>query len=305
MSLVTSDFNALLHEPGLRSIAENSIKEQPVFFKQIFKVEKAPKGQRYLEWAYMAGVGLIPEEIGELSPSAQLDGGLSDKIRYRWSWRRAKFLYTQRAAEFDRYNTLKRMAASMTPAMLKTLDLLAHQHLNNALTTGKVGGWDRKILGATNHSLIKTSSTYSNVTVPMAASMGLLRVIDRYGANIPDEYGFSTPSTRVRIVVPREDITTWEQLLNSSTEVGQPNSAVINPFKGKYELIPDPYLDGSVLTAVVLYDDAELQWFDYDAVSTQLRMENDRDVPQMVYQVRWGGASGWNDARRILIIPAA
>jgi hypothetical protein len=300
----TSLFNSLLHESGLQSIAENTIKQHPVYRTKIFQVERAAPNQPLIQRAFYAGVGLIPVEAGETAPHAPLEFTVSDKVIYRFTFRRGKLSFTERALQYDNYNVLKRAASTLSPQMVKTLDLEAHAVLNNATTAGRVGGWDRLSLSNLSHRLLKTSATYSNRTAPMTASMALLRVIDRYGKNIPDEMGLASPSMKATIYVPAEDESVWRQLLGSNTEAGQANSGVINPYLNRYEIVPLPWLDGTLHTAFVVYDESPLIWYDHMPIQTQLRTTVDTDVKMMVYGVMAGYGYGWDDARRVLHVPA-
>jgi len=109
---------------------------------------------------------------------------------------------------------------------------------------------------------------------------------------------------KATILVPAEDESVWRQLLGSNTEAGQSNSAVINPYLNRYEIVPLPWLDGTLHTAFVVYDESPLTWYDHMPMQTSLRTTVDSDIKMMVYGVMSGYGHGWDDARRILHIPA-
>lgn len=298
--VITSDFDARLHDSDLRGIAELAMNEYPPFYRSLFKSGGDLK-KKYYQEAFQSEVDLIPQELSETSPAAPVNYAISDEIVVRAKWRRGSFTYLQRASTFDQFNSLKRAAGSMGRQMVRAHELVAHSVFNLATDSAELVAWDRKTFANTAHKLIKSSATYSN-TVVGTANFSLLRTIKQYGASIPNDNGWPTTSMKIVIHHPTDDDSVWEQLIKSPTQYDQTNSGVINPFQS-FTHVSNPHLDGSVLNAVVLYDTPDMVWFDVEPTNTYTYNEN--NPRSIVHVIEWGGMPVIQDTRRVLFVTAS
>lgn len=298
--VITSDFDARLHDSDLRGVTELAMNEYQPFYRSMFKTEGGLNKKYYRE-AYQSEVGIIPQELSETLPAAPVNYSISDEFVVRAKWRRASFTYLQRALKFDQFGSLKRAADSMGRQMVRAHELVAHSVFNLATDAAELVGWDRKTFANSAHKLINSSATYSN-TVVGTASFSLLRTIRQYGAAIPDDNGNPRPALKTVIYHPSDDDSIWEQLIKSPTQYDQANAAVINPFQNVVH-VSDPHLDGSVLTAVVLYDQPDLSWFDVEPTNTYTYNEN--NPRSMVHVIEWGGMPVVKDTRKVLFVTAS
>lgn len=291
---VPQNLNAILHRPGLRKLTDAGLNAYPALYPNFFEVTTSNKP--WEEEAMWAGVGVPQKVESDVEVTPQMEASLGPPVRIRHSTYRGAYMFTKKAARDDRWNWLRKAASSMGEGMRELHELLAHELLNNAQS--RIVGWDRKPLAATDHKLIGTSATYSNLFPASGPSYALLSEIRKYGLKMPDDRGFTRRAQNVKIFVPEEDVPIWEQYVKSSTDPTQQNPNVINPYQN-VQVFGDPYL--TAYTAVVIYDMPRSYWFNRFGPNTDTF--NKDDPPALVHRIWWEGSQMIVDARNFAFIP--
>lgn len=112
-----------------------------------------------------------------------------------------------------------------------------------------------------SHTLVHSSSTWSNLVPanPVFGKAGLLAAELLFKTNVLDNFGVNKPLIATTLITTNDPTLVYNvrQVMNSTTELGQSNSGVINALN-KYKHVVLPRLDS---TATGAYDASKKDWW--------------------------------------------
>lgn len=236
--------NATLVRRGLGSIVKNGFEDIVSVHTEFLTVDSSD-GQ-YIEKAFHSELGAA-QRIGD--PSSQglrdelprLDGELSPVVRKYFSRYGAAYEFYDEEADDDMYGVIRAIGTSLGKSMRYTMEISAHDLLNNGEDSGFPQGWQGSALFRSGHGLLNSSETVTNLLSAVGPSFAGLANIYAYGDSFVDDQGMPTPIRPVRIITGMRNTYLWRQVMDSGTQIGQANSSVINPYSS-IDVVGSQYL---------------------------------------------------------------
>lgn len=226
-------FNATLVRRGLGEIVKNGFEDIVSYHTEFLNVDSGD-GQ-YVEKAFHSDLGPArrigdPSSQGIRDELPRLQGEISPVVRkYYNRWGGAYEFYDDEADD-DMYGVIRAIGTSLGKSMRYAMEVSAHDLLNNGESASFPQGWQNKALFASDHGLLNSSTTVGNILAPTGPSFAGLANAIAYGESFVDDQGMPTPLRPVLFVTGMRNQYLWQQVMQSPTQPGQPNSAVINPY---------------------------------------------------------------------------
>lgn len=238
-------FNATLVRRGLGEIVKNGFEDIVTYHTEFLNIDSSD-GQ-YIEKAFHSDLGPA-QRIGD--PSSQglrdelprLQGEISPVVRKYFSRFGSSYEFYDDEADDDMYGVIRAIGTSLGKSMRYAMEVSAHDLLNNGESASFPQGWQNKALFATDHGLLNSSTTVSNKLAAGGPSFASLANLIAYGESFVDDQGMPTPLRPVLILTGLRNQYLWNQVMQSPTQMGQPNSAVINPYSS-IRVIGSQYLE--------------------------------------------------------------
>lgn len=302
MSVITENFDAKFHRAPFRKFTMEGMEQIPRNHQDYLNV-MSTNNDVELDVIH-SGLGAVPEVNSDLEQTPTTTFKTSDPVGYRQVEYRQQYIYTRNAAMKDKTGTVTSVVRSMGEGAAYTIETVAADIFN--LNTTTTGGWDGKALAATDHELLNSNDTYSNIAVAGGPNFATLQTIYNYfRKGIKNDQGFIVPVEVDAIEVAPELVPAWRQLLGDNTQPGQDNPSVSNPYRGM--LTPDKVRENVYLTnsfdTHVLGMGHHLNMFVFEQPRT--RTWNDDDPEAIHHWIGMQFVKGWTDARRYLYIPGA
>lgn len=247
--------SATLVRRGLGAIVKNGF-EDIVSVHTEFLTTDSSDGQ-YIERGFHSELGAA-QRIGD--PSSQglrdelprLDGEISPIVRKYFSRYGAAYEFVDEEADDDMYGVIKAIGTSLGKSMRYTMEISAHDLLNNGEDSNFPQGWQSSALFRAGHGLLNSTETVTNLLAAVGPSFAGLANIYAYGDSFIDDQGMPTPIRPVRIITGLRNTYLWKQVMESSTQIGQSNSSVINPYSS-IDVVGSQYL-ANPADSYILYE---------------------------------------------------
>jgi phage major head subunit gpT-like protein len=262
---ISASFGKLL-EPGLRKIFFESYKEIPEQYSKVFNILTSSKAVEH-DWG-MGALGDWVKRADELSPVdyGKVSAGL-DRT-YTHSAYTKGFMIGRELYDDDQYNQIEKLPKSLARGCRAFIEKNTMSLLQNAFSadiggTGKSAIYDGKALCATNHALLDSVKTVSNLQTGGLTKPNLEAAILKMRGTL-DEAGNLITMIPKRLIVPPALEMTAKTLLQSDLTPGGNNND-INTAKGILELVVLDYLGsangGSDTQWFIQADEHEMNFF--------------------------------------------
>lgn len=242
--MATQGLSATLVRRGLGEIIKNGFEDITSYHTEFLNVENGD-GQ-YIERAFHSELGPA-QRIGDPGSQGLRDEvpkdtfELSPVVRKYYSRYGLGYEFIEDEADDDLYNIIRGVGSSLGKSMRYAMEVSAHDLLNNGEDASYGQGWEDTALYKAGHGLLKSTETVDNLLQATGPSTAALANIYAYGDNFIDDQGMPTPIRPVLLLTGTRNVYLWNQIMNSSTQVGQPNAAVSNPY-GAIRVIGTQYL---------------------------------------------------------------
>lgn len=238
-------FSATLVRRGLGEIVKNGFEDIVTYHTEFLTVDSSD-GQ-YIEKAFRSDLGPAqrlgdPSSQGLRDELPRLNGEISPVVRKYFSRWGASYEFYDDEADDDMYGVIRGIGTSLGKSMRYSMEVSAHDLLNNGESSSFPQGWQGKALFATDHGLLNSTTTVSNVLASGGPSFASLANLIAYGESFVDDQGMPTPLRPVLILTGMRNQYLWNQVMQSPTQIGQPNSSVINPYSS-IRVIGSQYLE--------------------------------------------------------------
>jgi len=244
---------ATLVRRGLGEIVKNGFEDIVTVHTEFLNVDNGD-GQ-YIERGFYSELGPA-QRIGDPGSQGLRDelpravGQISPVIRKYYSRHGLAHEFVNEEADDDMYGVIRAIGTSLGKSMRYAMEVSAHDILNNGEDSAYPQGWQDKALFATDHGLLNSTETVSNLLSPTGPSWAGLANIYGYGDSFVDDQGMPTPIRPTKIVTGPRNAYLWQQVMGSNTQLGQSNPNVINPY-GSIQVIASQYLSNPNDTYVV------------------------------------------------------
>lgn len=275
----------------------------------------SPQKSQYKQWCKesdMPDNWVDDQEYGgpgllALKPEGQeiQSGAINEGVttRYIASTYARKLTVTEEALEDQKYEKVIDAARRLKRVAYKTVDINAHQMLNNGFDT-TVPGSDGLPLWSASHTL-PGGGTFSNLGASAAPSVAALTTVVTQMRKMVGHDGIAEGYAPTRVLSPTEQWGDWTEILKSTKEPVNDNFARINVINSEYNLQYSDlkFWDGSATDWAVQTDnDNQLQ------VKWRRRLKSnswvDNSGMNMLYSVSGRWVPGWSDARNSVGVDA-
>lgn len=232
--MAVQGLNATLVRRGLGSVVLNGFEDISTYHTEFLNVDSGD-GQ-YIERAFHSELGTAqrlgdPSSQGLREELPRATFQMSPVVRKYYSRYGLAYEFVDDEADDDLYGVVRSVGSSLGKSMRHAMEVSAHDLLNN----GEDGalfpqGWESTALYKTGHGLLNSTSTVDNLLSPTGPSFAGLSNIWAYGDSFVDDQGMPTPIRPVLMLTGPRNAYLWNQIMQSSTQIGQNNSAVINPY---------------------------------------------------------------------------
>lgn len=238
-------FSATLVRRGLGEIVKNGFEDIVTYHTEFLNVDSGD-GQ-YIEKAFHSELGPArrigdPSSQGLRDELPRLEATLSPVVRKYYSRFGAAHEFYDDEADDDMYGFIRSAGSSLGKSMRYAMEVSAHDLLNNGDDSAFAQGWQDKALYATDHGLLNSTTTVSNILASTGPSFAGLANIIAYGESFVDDQGMPTPIRPTLLVTGMRNAYLWQQVMQSPTQIGQPNSSVINPYSS-IRVLASQYLE--------------------------------------------------------------
>ncbi len=232
--MATQTLSATLLRRGIASITKNGFEDITTFHTEFLGVGTGD-GQ-YTEEAFHAELGTAqrigdPGSQGLRDPLPRATFPVSPVVRVFYSRFGLAYEFIDDEADDDLYGIIRQVGSSLGKSLRHRMEVDSHDLLNNGEDgTNFPQGWQATALFKAGHGLLNSTDTVDNLLAPSGPSFAGIANIYSYGDSFVDDQGMPTPIRPVLILTGPRNSYLWTQALQSPTQVGQPNSAVRNPY---------------------------------------------------------------------------
>lgn len=301
MAMVTSSFAPLL-TPGLRREFFQFLKEQPLMYKTLFRVDKSKKS--YEEDFVMAGLGTVPVK-GEGVGTAYQDPVRGGVKRFTHVSYGLGFRVTREMKDDDQYGPSKRMNESLGRSFRNRINTDTFDPYNNGFSGTTHTTADGVVLFSTSHTLTRTGATQANrpSTDADLSSTTLQAALETF-YNIQTEEGFYAQLKPECLLIPTSSIWIAKELLESELNPSNANNAINTLLGEGIRWKTSPFLsDSDAWFLQTLGRDNPLTWLqrtgieydssdDFDSGDTKvkgyMRYSYGATIPQGIYGTSGG-----------------
>jgi phage major head subunit gpT-like protein len=295
---ISASFGKLL-EPGLRKIFFESYKEIPEQYTKIFNMLTSSKAVEH-DW----GMGALGDWVKRADELSAVDyGKLSPGLdrTYTHSAFTKGFMIGRELYDDDQYNQIEKLPKALARSCRAFIEKDAVKLLQNAFSAdvggvGKSAIYDGKALCATNHALLDSAKTCSNLMTGGLTKANLETAIMKMRSTL-DEAGNLITMIPKKLVVPPALEFTARTILETDKIPGSNNND-INTVKGRLELVVIDYLGsangGSDTQWFIIADEHEMNFF--WRVKPEFKWDEDFDTFVAKYRgyMRYSfGVSDW------------
>lgn len=233
--MATQALSATLVRRGLGEIVKNGFEDITSFHTEFLTVENGD-GQ-YIEKAFHSELGPA-QRVGDPGSQGLRDEApratfeMSPVVRKYYSRYALAYEFVQDEADDDLYGVIRTVGGSLGKSMRYAMEVSGHDLLNNGEDgTNYPQGWEDAALFQNSHGLLNSTETVDNLLAATGPSFAGLANIHSYGDNFIDDQGMPTPIRPTLILTGTRNRYLWNQVLESGTQIGQPNPDVINPYE--------------------------------------------------------------------------
>jgi phage major head subunit gpT-like protein len=293
MASLRANFGDLL-EPGFREIFDDTFKEMPQVFPQLFHVNTSSKQDE--KDSAVSGFGLM-QQTGEGESVDYEDPVQMYDVRYTHLKYTKGFKISEELYEDDQYSVMNRKPAALARSARRTAESSAADVFNNAFSTSYTGG-DAKPLISVSHPRSDGGSSQSNGS---ATGITLTEENLETGRTASRKQ-LDDKGMRIQ-VMPNTILTTVENekqtnIIVNSTMRSDTADNDLNFYKGKYKIIAWEYLTINT-TAWFLIDSAqhEINWF--WRIKPEFKQDSAFDTGMALYKTRARFSNGFSDWRGV------
>lgn len=301
-TIVSENFDAKFHRVPFRRASMEGMEDIPRVHGRYLNVEST---DNIVEMDFLFnGLPAVPKVSSDLEKTPLGDFVTSNPVGYRQEEYRLQYVYTFKAARFDKTGIITDVVGSMGESAAYSIETVAASLLNNANVSGNTGGIDNLTLANSAHTLVDGTTTYSNILVAGGPNTASLQTLyNYYRKGIKNDNNRTVPVGIKAIEVAPELAPAWRQLLNSTTQPGQPNPNVPSAFRDL--LTADAVGENVYLTNTfdthILGDNHHL--FMFVAENPRTRTWNDNDPEAIHHWIGFMLVVGWTDGRRYAYMP--
>jgi phage major head subunit gpT-like protein len=279
--------------PGLNALFGLEYKRYGEEYKEVYETETSERS--FEEETKLSGFGTAPvkSEGGGVTYDTASEVYTS---RYTHETVALGFSITEEAIEDNLYDSLSsRYTKALARAMSYTKQVKAMSVLNNAFTSGYVGG-DGKVLCATDHPLINGSTNSNRPTAGVDLNETAMEAAVIQIAAWTDERGLLIAARPRKLVIPPAYMFVAKRLFGTELRVGTADND-INAMKAM-NVIPQGYSVNHFLTdtnAWFLMTDVPNGLKHFERVRMSQSMEGDFETGNVRYKARERYSFGWSD----------
>lgn len=321
-SIISQTFDAKLHRAAWSKISREGFETIPKVHSSYANV--SPSSNALETDIIYSGLGAVPKVASDTVKTPLVDFKISPKVVYRHNEYRYQYVYTKVAADDDQYGLITDVIGTMGEGAAYTMEVVAATLFNLGTDATEFATWDGKAIFATDHELVGSTETYSNITAAGTATYGQLQTIYSYFKRILNDQGFWTSVEIESIQCSPEVAPLWRQLLAASsayatlaytggvggaaayTATANTNDGIGNVYAG-LGLTPDKVVENVYLTGTddtyVVGRGKKLNMFVREAPNTDTY--NIDDPRAMAHRIQMRFSVGATDARRVLRIPGS
>jgi len=199
----------------------------------------------------------------------------------------------------DQFGIIDRMSSDLADATRDHQENLAWSVLNNGFAT--TGGFDGKALMATDHPLLKSSSTFSNMLSPaVALSVTGLESLTTRSRKMLNDSGRYTPIQIENLVVPAELEFEAQRILESEYEPFTGDNQINTMTKSRTgtKILCVPYLT-STTSWFLLANKAKHSLIWYNRSKVEYSSGKDSQTKDMLNDVMYRASVTWDDWRGV------
>lgn len=288
--MATQQLSATLVRRGLGEIVKNGFEDITSYHTEFLTTEGGD-GQ-YIEKAFHSELGPAqrmgdPDSQGLRDEFPRATFELSPVVRKYYSRYGLAYDFVDEEADDDLYGIIRTVGGSLGKSMRYAMEVSAHDLLNNGEDTNYPQGWEDKALYANDHGLLNSTETVDNLLAATGPSWAALENIYSYGDNFIDDQGMPTPIRPTLLLTGTRNEYHWRQIMQSSTQIGQPNSSVINPYN-QIRVVGTQYLSNPNDTYVFYEGRERHMWMTMRKPLTAISWdENDPARTVSAVEARW------------------
>jgi len=321
---IAQNFDAKLHRAAWSKFTMEGGEAIPRVHRTVFNVESSSNAEE--RHVLHGGLPAVPRVASDTVKTPQVSFDIAEPVIYRHDEYRYQYVYTKVAADDDQYGKIRGVVGGMGEGAAYTMEQVAANILNLGTTTTLATGWDGKALFATDHKLIGSSTTYSNITAMGGPTYATMHVIHAYFRRLLNDQGFWTPVEIESIQVAPELAPLWRNLLvnmstsnvlsyniNSGTGGSAAYSASTNSNSGianiasSLGMTPEKIVENHYLTniddTIIIGRGKHMYMYMREAPNTDTY--NIDDPKAIAHRIQMRFSTGFTDARRVLLIPGS
>lgn len=285
-----------LLEKRVRKVYFNEYLMQALLYPMVFNVVDSQKA--YEDTVKIGGLGSLKQKT-EGSPIAYDDPAQSARKRIVHVTFALGFRVSMEMMMDDQFGIIDRMSSDLADATRDHQENLAWSILNNGFATA--GGFDSKALMATDHPLLKSSSTYSNMMSPaVALSITGLESLTTRSRKLLNDSGRYTPLIIENLVVPAELEFEAQRILESDYEPFTSDNQINTMQRSRtgMKILCVPYLTStSSWFLLASKNKHSLTW--YRRTKVDYSSGKDSQTKDMLNDVMYRASVTWDDWRGV------
>lgn len=321
-SIISQNFDASLHKAAWSKLSREGMEGIPKVHSTYLNVMAS--GKPFETEVLYSGLPQVPKVASDTVETPQVDFSISPAVTYRHDEYRYQYIYTKVAADDDQYGAVTDVISTMGEGGAYTIENVGVDVLNDGTDTNAFTTWDGKAIFATDHQLVGSDTTYSNITAAGGPTYATMSIIYAYFRRVLNDQGFYTPVEVESIQVAPELVPLWRQILSSpgvtstleyatgeggsasygSTATG---NAAIRNIAGTIGLSPDKVVENTYLEnsedTFVIGRDKKLNMFMREAPNSDTY--NINDPKALAHRIQFRFSVGCTDGRRLLRIPGS
>lgn len=296
-----ADFGALL-EPKLRKVFYETYEEVPEQYTKLFNVKTSDKAQ---ETDFHLGAMSAWDEFGKDITQGSTTGVTAmpsvsyTKIKagqtvvYTHKEFAKGYMVERKFMDDEMYGVIEKMTKDLARAGRNKVETDAITVFNNAFTTV---GYDTKALCASDHPLIDSVKTCSNLITGALSDVSLKKALEM-GRKQLDEAGKIINLKFDTLIIPPALEFTAIELMKSTQKVDSDFNN-INPLEGRFKIVVNDYLTSA--TAWFVQDSKRHELNFFWRVKPEFKKEKDFDTYVTKYAGYMRYSYGYSDFRGII-----